>query len=99
AKNLVPFTAEPGGKGPFVVFGDGDLDLAAQKAALMYDDAGQVCLAGTRLLVESGCRDDFLERFTAATNRHVLGDSREADTTVSPMIHPDHLARVQGFVD
>jgi betaine-aldehyde dehydrogenase/5-carboxymethyl-2-hydroxymuconic-semialdehyde dehydrogenase len=99
AQNLVPFTAELGGKGPFVVFADGDLNLAAQKAAQMYDDAGQICLAGTRLLVESSCRDDFLERFTAATNRHVLGDSRESDTTVSPMIHPDHLARVQGFVE
>lgn len=99
AKNLVPFTAELGGKGPFVVFADADLDLAAQKAALMYDDAGQVCLAGTRLLVQSSCRAAFLERLAAATNRHVLGDSRDPATTVSPLIHPDHLARVQGFVD
>ena len=99
AKNLVPFTAELGGKGPLVVYADADLDLAAQKAALMYDDAGQVCLAGTRLLVESSCRVTFLERFTLAANRHVLGDSREPTTTVSPLIHPDHLKRVQGFVD
>jgi acyl-CoA reductase-like NAD-dependent aldehyde dehydrogenase len=99
AQNLVPFTAELGGKGPFVVYADADLDLAAQNAALMYDDAGQICLAGTRLLVEASCRDDFVARFTAATNQHVLGDSREPESTVSPMIHPDHLARVQGFVD
>ena len=50
--NLVPFTAELGGKGPLVVFADADLDAAAATAARMYDDAGQVCLAGTRLLVE-----------------------------------------------
>jgi betaine-aldehyde dehydrogenase/5-carboxymethyl-2-hydroxymuconic-semialdehyde dehydrogenase len=99
AKNLVPFTAELGGNGPMVVYADADLDLAAQKAALMYDDAGQVCLAGTRLLVESSCLVTFLERFTLAANRHVLGDSREPTTTVSPLIHPDHLKRVQGFVD
>jgi acyl-CoA reductase-like NAD-dependent aldehyde dehydrogenase len=99
ARNLVPFTAELGGKGPFVVYADADLDLAAQKAALMYDDAGQICLAGTRLLVEASRRDDFVERFAAVAKQHVLGDSREPDTTVSPMIHPDHLARVQGFVD
>ncbi len=98
ARNLVPFTAELGGKGPFVVFADADLDLAAQKAALMYDDAGQVCLAGTRLIVESSCRTEFLERLTAATARHVLGDSRDATTTVSPLIHPAHLERVEGFV-
>ncbi len=98
ARNLVPFTAELGGKGPFVVFADADLDLAAEKAALMYDDAGQVCLAGTRLIVESSIRDEFLERLTNLTEKHVLGDSRDDDTTISPLIHPDHLARVEGFV-
>jgi betaine-aldehyde dehydrogenase/5-carboxymethyl-2-hydroxymuconic-semialdehyde dehydrogenase len=98
ARNLVPFTAELGGKGPFVVFADADLDLAAEKAALMYDDAGQVCLAGTRLIVESSIRDEFLERLTNLTEKHVLGDSRDDDTTISPLIHPEHLARVEGFV-
>ncbi len=98
AKNLVPFTAELGGKGPFVVFADADLDLATEKATLMYDDAGQVCLAGTRLIVEASIRDDFLERLTNLTEQHVLGDSRDRDTTISPLIHPDHFARVEGFV-
>ena len=50
-RNLVPFTAELGGKGPLIVFEDADLDAAAKKAAGQYDDSGQVCLAGTRLLV------------------------------------------------
>lgn len=98
AKNLVPFTAELGGKGPFVVFADADLDLATEKAALMYDDAGQVCLAGTRLIVEASIRDEFLERLTNLSEQHVLGDSRDPDTTISPLIHPDHFARVDGFV-
>ena len=99
AANLTPFTAELGGKGPFLVFDDADLDLAAAKAALMYDDAGQVCLAGTRLLVAASVRDEFVERFTRATQRHVLGDSRDPATTISPLIHPEHLARVEGFVE
>ncbi len=99
AKNLVPFTAELGGKGPLVVYADADLELAAETAAAMYDDAGQVCLASTRLLVEESIRDEFLRLFTAATERHVLGDSRDPETTISPLIHPEHLARVEGFVD
>ncbi|MGH9019460.1 MAG: aldehyde dehydrogenase family protein, partial [Acidimicrobiales bacterium] len=98
AANLTPFTAELGGKGPLVVFADADLDLAVAKAALMYDDAGQVCLAGTRLLVEASIRDEFQRRLEVATARHVLGDSRDPATTVSPLIHPDHLARVEGYV-
>ncbi len=99
ARNIVPFTAELGGKNPLIVFADADLDAAARKAAGQYDDAGQVCLAGTRLLVEESVRDAFLERFHRFTDEHVLGDPREAATTVSPLIHPEHLARVSGFVE
>jgi len=99
AANLAPFTAELGGKSPFVVFADADLDAAARKAAGQYDDSGQVCLAGTRLLVEASVRDAFLERFDAAAAEHVLGDPRDDATTISPMIHPDHVARVEGFVE
>ena len=98
ARNIVPFTAELGGKGPFVVFADADLDAAARKAAAQYDDSGQVCLAGTRLLVEASVRDEFLVRFHQHTDAHILGDSRDPATTISPMIHPEHLARVAGFV-
>ncbi len=98
AQNLTPFTAELGGKGPFIVFEDGDLDAAADRAAAMYDDAGQVCLAGTRLLVSEQVLDSFLERFRVAVDRHVLGDSRDPATTLSPLIHPEHLARVEGFI-
>jgi len=98
AANLIPFTAELGGKNPFVVFADADLDAAARVAAAQYDDAGQVCLAGTRLLIEQTVSDAFLERFDAAVAEHVLGDPRVDATTVSPMIHPDHVARVEGFV-
>lgn len=98
ARNIVPFTAELGGKGPLLVFADSDLDAAARKAAGQYDDSGQVCLAGTRLLVEESVAPDFLDLFNAYTDKHVLGDSRNPTTTISPMIHPEHLARVDGFV-
>ena len=98
AKNIVPFTAELGGKSPLVVFADADIDAAAKKAAGQFDDAGQVCMAGTRLLVESCVRDAFLERFNHYVDQHVLGDSRAAATTLSPVIHPAHLARIDGFV-
>jgi 5-carboxymethyl-2-hydroxymuconic-semialdehyde dehydrogenase len=99
ARSLVPFTAELGGKGPLLVFADADVEAAAARAAGQYDDAGQVCLAGTRLLVDEAIRADFLERFHRHADAHVLGDPRADDTTVSPLIHPDHLARVEGFVE
>jgi betaine-aldehyde dehydrogenase/5-carboxymethyl-2-hydroxymuconic-semialdehyde dehydrogenase len=99
AKNIVPFTGELGGKSPFLVFADADLDAAARKATGQYDDAGQVCLAGTRILVQESVSSDFLQRFNSFTDEHVLGDPRVDATTVSPLIHPDHLARVEGFVE
>ena len=98
ARNLTPFTGELGGKGPLIVFEDADIEAAATKAAGQYDDAGQVCLAGTRLLVQESVREDFLERFNAAVDRQVLGDPRDDQTTIAPMIHPDHVDRVEGFV-
>jgi betaine-aldehyde dehydrogenase/5-carboxymethyl-2-hydroxymuconic-semialdehyde dehydrogenase len=99
AANLVPFTAELGGKGPLIVFEDADLDAAAKKAAGQYDDSGQVCLAGTRLLVQDSIREPFLERMHTYVDEHVLGDPRDDATTISPLIHPDHLARVAAFVE
>lgn len=99
ARNIVPFTAELGGKGPLIVFADSDLEAAARKAAGQYDDAGQVCLAGTRLIVESSIAADFLDLFDKFSDDHVLGDSRDPRVTISPLIHPDHLARVEGFVN
>ncbi len=98
AASIVPFTAELGGKGPLIVFADCDLEAAAEQAAAQYEDSGQVCLAGTRLLVEASILDDFLEALRVRTEAHVLGDSRDDSTTIAPMVHPDHLARVEGFV-
>jgi betaine-aldehyde dehydrogenase/5-carboxymethyl-2-hydroxymuconic-semialdehyde dehydrogenase len=99
AAHLAPFTAELGGNGPFLVFPDADVDEAARKAALQYDDAGQVCLACTRLIVHRDVAEAFLERFHRGVDAHVLGDPRDPETTIAPLIHPDHLARVEGFVE
>lgn len=98
AANIVPFTAELGGKGPLLVFDDCDLEAAARRAAGQYDDSGQVCLAGTRLLVQGSVSERFLELFHRFVDEHVLGDPRDDATTVSPMIHPDHVERVLGFI-
>ena len=99
AANIVPFTAELGGKGPLIVFADCDLEAAARQAAAQYEDSGQVCLAGTRLLVEASVHAEFQEALRSQTEAHVLGDSRDDATTIAPMAHPDHLARVEAFVD
>ncbi len=99
AENIVPVSLELGGKSPFLVFADADLDLAVEKATYQYDHAGQICLAGTRLLVETSIADEFLERFLADVDERKLGDPREPDTHIGPLITREHLERVEGFVD
>lgn len=98
AANLTPVSLELGGKSPFVVFADCDLDLAVDLAVGQYDNAGQVCLAGTRLLVEAPIAAEFTERFAARASALRQGDPRDEATDIGPSIHPEHLARVDGFV-
>ncbi len=98
AENIVPFTSELGGKSPLLVFADADIEAAAKKAAGQFDDSGQVCMAGTRIIVEDRVKDEFLEHFHRFTDEHVMGDSRESATTISAMIHPKHVERVDEFV-
>ncbi|GAA4732884.1 aldehyde dehydrogenase [Phytohabitans rumicis] len=98
AANLVPTSFELGGKSPLLVFADADLDLAVDLAVEQYDNAGQVCLSGTRLLVDSAVADEFTARFVARVHALRQGDPRDEDTDIGPNIHADHLARVDGFV-
>jgi acyl-CoA reductase-like NAD-dependent aldehyde dehydrogenase len=99
ARSITPMSSELGGKSPFIVCADADLDAAAQTVAGQYINAGQVCLAGTRILVEASIEAQFLEKVRAAASQMTVGDPREATTRVGPLIHPEHFARVSGFVE
>jgi aminomuconate-semialdehyde/2-hydroxymuconate-6-semialdehyde dehydrogenase len=95
---LTPASLELGGKSPLLVFADADLDLAVRHAVGQYDNAGQVCLAGTRLLVAEPVAEEFLARFTERARALRQGDPREDATDIGPNITREHLARVDGFV-
>jgi aminomuconate-semialdehyde/2-hydroxymuconate-6-semialdehyde dehydrogenase len=98
AASITPVSLELGGKSPFVVFADADLDAAAATVALQFGNAGQVCLAGTRVLVERSVADDLRDRVLHAAGRAVVGDPRQRGVRVGPLIHPRQLARVDGYV-
>jgi len=99
AANLTPVSFELGGKSPFVVFEDADLDAAAATAAYQFDNSGQVCLAATRLLVQRSILDPFLRRLDARVKEITVGDPRDPATTYGPLIHPVALERVTGHVE
>ncbi|GKQ40440.1 aldehyde dehydrogenase [Streptomyces sp. A012304] len=98
AAHLTPLSLELGGKSPLLVFADADLDLAVNLAVEQYDNAGQVCLAGTRLLVEESIVEEFTRRFVEKASALKQGDPRDEATDIGPNIHPRQLEKIDGFV-
>ncbi len=98
AANLTPVSLELGGKSPFVAFADAELDAVVEQAVNQFDNAGQVCLAGTRLLIERSMREAFVERFLDAAGAIRQGDPRDDATDIGPQITREHFDRVDGFV-
>ena len=98
ADNLTPCSFELGGKSPTIVLDDADLDLAATLAVDQYDNAGQVCLAGTRLLVQSSVAEEFAKKFAERAALLKQGDPRAEESQIGPNIHAEHVDRIDGFV-
>ena len=96
--NLVPCSLELGGKSPFIVLEDADVESAAATGTLMYRNAGQVCLAGTRFLVHEKLREPFIKAMRKQVERLSVGDPRHEATEVGPIIHPRQVDRIEGFV-
>ena len=99
AENLVPCSFELGGKSPLIITDDADLDIAVTVAVEQFDNAGQVCLSGTRFLVQRGIADKFKAAFIERAKQIKQGDPRDEATDIGPQIHPEHFTRVKGFVD
>ncbi|MFJ8534066.1 aldehyde dehydrogenase [Streptomyces sp. NPDC093591] len=98
AANLTPLSLELGGKSPLLVFADADLELAVDLAVEQYDNAGQVCLAATRILVEESVAEEFTRRFTEKAATLTQGDPRDEASDMGPNIHPRQLEKIDGFV-
>jgi len=98
AANVTPVSFELGGKSPLLVFDDADLDLAVDLAVEQFDNAGQVCLAAVRILVQDGIAAEFRSRFLAKAGTLVQGDPRDEATDIGPLVSRAHLQRVDGFV-
>jgi succinate-semialdehyde dehydrogenase/glutarate-semialdehyde dehydrogenase len=92
-------TMELGGHAPAIIFNDADIDVAAKTlAAGKYRNAGQVCVAPTRFLVQKGVYDAFVEKFIK-TSKHVqMGDGLAKGTTMGPLAHDRRVAAMEGFV-
>jgi len=100
ARNLTPISLELGGKGANIVFDDAELDSAVDwSIRAAFGNAGQVCLAGSRLYVQRGIYEQFIDRFVSAAQALVLGAPTDAATEVGPLASETHHAKVVGYLD
>ncbi|WP_040607081.1 betaine-aldehyde dehydrogenase [Salsuginibacillus kocurii] len=97
--NMKKVALELGGKNPNIVFADADFETAVDQAMnAVFFHAGQVCSAGSRLLVEESLHDDLVEELVKRTKNIKLGDGFAEDTMSGPLISADHRDKVESYV-
>lgn len=100
ARNVTPVTLELGGKNPNIVFPDAKMDRALRGVmAGIFQNAGQMCWAGSRLFVHDDVRDEFLRRLGEATQKMKLGPGLKEDTQMGPLVSRSQQAAVLEYVE
>ncbi len=100
ADNVTRIGLELGGKSPSVVFADADIETAVrQTASGAFFNAGQVCSAATRIIVEDPVHDRFVEALAKRANALRLGNPLDTGTTMGPVISERQMERVLGYVE
>ncbi len=92
-------TMELGGHAPAIIFDDANLEVATRVlAANKFRNAGQVCIAPTRFLVQERVYDEFVGRFTQAAEAIRVGDGMAAGTTMGPLANDRRVQAMEGFI-
>jgi len=99
ADRVVPVSLELGGKSPFIVFADADLDAAAKRAAgTVVQNTGQICSAGMRHVVERAAVQAFAEKLVAELKAVKIGPALD-NPQMGPLVSDEQLARVLKYID
>jgi betaine-aldehyde dehydrogenase len=97
--NLKKISLELGGKSPNIVFADADFDTAVDYALFgIFANAGQVCSAGSRLLVEDSIHDKFVKRLVERARQISIGDGFDPKTEMGPLISRAHTEKVESYI-
>jgi len=100
ADTLKKITLELGGKSPNIVLADADVDAALRGATTgIFYGKGEVCAAGSRLLVDRSIKDEFMEKLAARTKKMVAGDPLDPKTRYGALASKKQLETVQRYVD
>jgi aldehyde dehydrogenase (NAD+) len=98
--NLKRVSLELGGKSPNIVFADADLDAAIEGAYFgLFFNQGQCCCAGSRLFVQEGVYDQFVEKVAAKAKSRKVGDPFSPETEQGPQVSQEQFDRVMGYIE
>ncbi|WP_321792513.1 aldehyde dehydrogenase family protein [Burkholderia pyrrocinia] len=99
AGNMKRIQLELGGKSPDIVFSDADLDKAVPGAAMgVYTNSGQICAAGTRILVQRSIQEEFVERLINYTKTIKVGSPSDPESQLGPVVSKRQLERVMDYM-
>jgi acyl-CoA reductase-like NAD-dependent aldehyde dehydrogenase len=100
AQTVKRLSLELGGKNPFIVLEDADLDAAVSKGVFAsFFNSGMVCAAPGRYYVHERLHDTFVERFVAVAKKIVVGDPRSEATEMGPLVSEEHRRKIEGYVE
>lgn len=100
AANLTKCTVELGGKSPMIILNDADIDFAVDTATFgVFMHQGQICMAGSKIIVQSEIYDEFSEKFAAKVSGIKAGDPRDPHTIVGPLIEEAQCSFIDGLVN
>jgi acyl-CoA reductase-like NAD-dependent aldehyde dehydrogenase len=91
---------ELGGKNPNIIFDDANLEKCVPESVRSsFSNQGEICLCGSRILVQEGIYDKFVQLFVEKTKQLVVGDPRDPKTNVGALVSKEHLERVKSYVE
>jgi vanillin dehydrogenase len=100
AANLTKFTVELGGKSSIVILNDADIDFAVDTAAFgVFTHQGQICMAGSKVIVEEGIYEQFAAKFTEKVKTLKAGDPLDPSNRIGPLIEQSQCGFIDGLIE
>ncbi|MCP1450185.1 aldehyde dehydrogenase family protein [Priestia megaterium] len=100
AENVTKVSLELGGKSPNIIFADADFETAVDYALFgIFAGSGQICAAGSRILVEESIAERFIERFAERAQKIKVGNGMEQEIEMGPLVSEEHMEKVLKYVE
>ncbi|MBZ6488812.1 aldehyde dehydrogenase family protein [Priestia aryabhattai] len=100
AENVTKVSLELGGKSPNIIFADADFETAVDYALFgIFAGSGQICAAGSRILVEESIAERFIERFAERAQKIKVGNGMDQESEMGPLVSEEHMKKVLKYIE